>query len=368
MLNLIYYYPLGLGAPSEVSRNIFSMLVNKNLPFKVLAFPQYSKGKKIIEGKYDNIRVMCYRDIFNLSNKTIIHFTIDPLVFPNRRFLLYLMSLLSHRKIIISYHGDPLTEFKIKLANRDLNCIFLLPNYMLSPFVLKSADLIIVNSEFMKNLFKIKYNIKNLAVIPNGIDSSWLNNINLKCDLKSKDPGTFSLFYHGRLAPEKGVDVLIESLYHLTKEYKKNIRLYIAGEGTQEKYLKELCIKLKIEKDVNFLGYVSPPLLKTYLHSVDAAIYPSIYEPFSLAVLEAFSTVNGPVIYSNNIGINDFVLKDGFNFYTFEPSVEGITDSIKMIIDKRYDERISDKQKEFASKYTWDKIINEYVIVYQKYL
>lgn len=368
MLNLIFYYPLGPGAPSEVSRNIFSGLVNRNLPFNLIVLPQRSKGKKTFKEKYSKINILTFKDLFKSSSDDVIHFTMSPLVFPNRRFLFYLLSLLNHRKFIINYHGDPETEFKIKLANKDLKYLLRFLDYIVTPFILKSADTVIVNSVFMNNLFKSRYNIENIIVIPNGIDSSWVNDPNIKLNLKDKSSGTFSLFYHGRLAPEKGVDILIKAMYYIIKEHKKNIKLYIAGEGPQDKYLKELCTKLGIEENINFLGHIPTSLLKSYLRSVDAMVYPSIYEPFSLAVLEAFSTANGPVIYSNRIGINDFVLKDGFNFHTFEPSIEGITDSIKIIIDKKYDEKISDRQKEFASKYTWDKIVDEYIKVYQKYL
>lgn len=368
MSSLIYYYPLSSGAPSEVSRSIFSELANKNLHFKIAVFPQYRKGKTAIKEKYNNIDIATFKDIFKLSTESVIHFTMSPLIFPNRKFLLYLFSLLSRKKFIINYHGDPRTEFKIKLSNRDLSCLFQFPHYMLSPLILESADIIIVNSVFMKNLFQSQYNIKNLVVIPNGIDPSWLSDTNINKDIKNKNQETLSLFYHGRLAPEKGVDILIKSVYRLIREYDKNIILYIAGQGPLSKYLKKLCVELGIEKNVIFLGQLPPRILKSYLCSVDAAVYPSMHEAFSLAVLEAFCTVKGPVIYSNNTGINDFVLKEGFNFYTFEPSIEGVSNSIKMIIDKRYDEKIFCKQKEFACKYTWDNIVNEYVKIYEKYL
>ncbi|KKF99278.1 glycosyltransferase family 4 protein [Methanosarcina mazei] len=367
MLNIIYYYPLGNGAPSEVSRNILSNLANKNLHFNLLVFPQHCIRKEVIEGPYKKIEVASLRSILKLSENQIIHFTMAPGVFPNRRFLLYLLILMKKKRFIINYHGDPQTEFRVKLASRDLRCLFNIFDHIFTPYIIRSADKVIVNSIVMKTLFESKYNTKNLVVIPNGIDSSWMNSENTKYNLKGKDSGTYSLFYHGRLAPEKGVDILIKSIHILTEKYNKNVKLYVAGEGTQYKYLKELCLKLRIEKNVIFLGKIPNQTLKDYLCSVDAAIYPSIYEPFSLAVLEAFSTVNGPVIYSNKIGINDFVLKDGFTFYTFEPSVEGILDCITKIIEKNYDEEIHYKQKEFAHKYTWDKVVYEYVKIYQQY-
>lgn len=368
MLQLIYYYPFVEGAPAEVSRSIFSRLKNKNLHFNLSVFPQYRRGKKTIGNEYNNIEISSFKALFKSSEKQIIHFTMSPIVFPNRKFLLYLLSMLNHRKVIINYHGDPKTEFQIKLSNRDLRCLVHIPNYVFAPLILKSANIVIVNSIFMENIFREKYSIKNLIVIPNGIDPLWLNNKSVRYNLKEEDSESFTLFYHGRLAPEKGVEILIRSIYDLTTQYNKNIKLYIAGEGVQEKYLKELCVKLGVEKKVIFLGKIPLKTLQSYLRSVDAAVYPSIYEPFSLAVLEAFSIVEGPVIYSKNIGINDFVLKEGFNFYTFKPSIEEISNSIKMIIDRNYDEKIKYKQKEFACKYTWDNIVNEYIKIYEKYL
>jgi len=97
---------------------------------------------------------------------------------------------------------------------------------------------------------------------------------------------------------------------------------------------------------------------------VDVAIYPSIYEPFSLAILEAFSSVNGPVYYSSHAGINDSVIRAGYSFNVFEPNVENITRIIKDIIEGNCDKEISRKQKEFARRYTHDNVVDHYIKIY----
>ena len=85
---------------------------------------------------------------------------------------------------------------------------------------------------------------------------------------------------------------------------------------------------------------------------------------FSLAILEAFSSVNGPVYYSSHAGINDAVIRAGYSFNVFEPNVENITKIIKDIIEGNYGKKRSKKQKEFARRYTHNNIANLYIKIY----
>ncbi|RXA20928.1 glycosyltransferase family 1 protein [Methanosarcina sp. MSH10X1] len=371
MQNLVYYYPLGSGAPSEVSRKLFSALISKNLHLNIAIFPQ-KRNKNfldIVENTYPNTKIYLINNLFqNYDEKLLMHFTMSPLVYPNRKFILYLAALLNRNKrnklkLIINYHGEPSTEFKIKLKNHDLKSLVYVPNYILTPYIMRSADVIIVNSFMIRDLFVTKYKARNIIVIPNGIDSSWSSNSNSK--LKKNEKNTKYLFYHGRLDPEKGVELLIKAFSNVLKVTNENIKLFIGGNGKQRNYLEKLCNNLKIENDVTFLGNLSQTEIKFYLSIADIAVYPSILDGFSLSVLEAFSIVNGPVIYSNKIGIDDFVRKSGFEFYTFNPSIEEITSMISKILKNDYDKKIFLRQKEFASHYTWDRIVNEYIKVYQ---
>jgi glycosyltransferase involved in cell wall biosynthesis len=375
--HLIYYYPSKNGAPSTVGRCLFDSLTKKEINFDLLVFLQNKKekikGKE--KGKKENIKFVSVKELFYLKNG-IIHLSMSPLIYPNNKFLLYVLSFFNQSKLIINYHGETRTEFKIKLVNHDIQCLFNLPTYILTPLILKNADIIVVNSFVMKNLFEARYKLSNIKVIPNAIDTFWFTpemEESYKIDIKGTFRQSINIFYHGRLAPEKGVDILLKGFSNVIKKYESmcktnHIMLYIAGEGPQREYLKNLSLNLEIAENVIFLGKIPLENLKIYLQSVDAAIYPSIYEPFSLAVLEALSSVNGPVMYSNNIGINDFVKRDGYLFYTFEPSVEGISNAIESIIEKKYDINIYNEQKKFSRKYSWDNIADEYLKLYNQLL
>lgn len=363
MFELIYYYPLGEGAPSEVSRNVFAALAKKEMNSSICLFFQRSNFEPIGDN-LTKFKVLSIKELLRTSQNMIVHIPQDPLVFPNRKFFLYLFSLLNKNKLVINYHGDPRTEFMIKLKSHNFGSLVYLLNYVFTPFILKSADVAIVNSQYMKSLLESKYNAKNLIVIPNGLDYSWLATTDVKkIQLKSDNPNAFILFYHGRLAPEKGIDILIKAVSLCNKKYNKNIVLYVAGEGDQRHDLEDLCVRAGMEENVIFLGKIPLNRLQSFLCSVDAAVYPSRYEPFSLAVLEAFSLVNGPVLFSKNIGLNDFVKKDGFSFHSFEPSEESLSETIKEIIENA-DVKIASKQKEFARRYSWDIIIDKYLEVY----
>lgn len=373
MQNLVYYYPLGTGAPSEVSRRLFSALIDKHLPFNISIFPQKRVENIKNVTHYDkefNTEIYQLKNLFkNCDKKLLIHFTMSPLVFPNRRFVLYLISLLNRNKLklIINYHGELGTELKQKLKDRDLKGCIYIPNYILTPYILQSADSIVVNSLMMKDLFETKYKARNVIVIPNGIEKSWFSCKESK--LEKNEKNIKYIFYHGRLAPEKGVKILIKSYSNILKTKKNiNLKLIIAGDGEERSYLEKLCDDLGIRDEVIFLGKISQSEIKSYLSMTDVAIYPSVLDAFSLAVLEAFSTVNGPVMYSNNIGINDFVKRDGFEFYTFNPSIEEVTNCLSMIVENNYDQNIFIKQKEFASNYTWDRIADEYIKLYNTLL
>lgn len=370
---LIYYYPSKAGAPSAVGRSLFNSLKNKK-KIDLLVFPQSKRDTFELEKESENVKSVSMKELLFLKNE-IVHFSMSPLIYPNKKLLLYLLSLLKHSKLIINYHGETRTEFKIKLTNHDLSCLFNLPTYVLIPLILKSADVIVVNSFVMNKLFESNYGLNNVKVIPNGIDDFWLKpkiEENIKIDFKEELGQNINIFYHGRLAPEKGVDILLKGFSDILKKYESMnkihpIMLYIAGDGPQRECLKSLSVKLGIAKNVTFLGKIPVKTLRSYLQSVSAAIYPSVYEPFSLAVLEALSSVNGPVMYSYNTGINDFVKRNGYVFYTFEPTVKGISDAIERLIEKKYDINIYNEQKKFASKYSWDNIADEYMKLYNQF-
>lgn len=369
MFDYIFFYPKEYGAPSDVAINIFDSLMKSELSEKIAVLAASKKVAFKVKSKYPLVKIISLKDLLFCSHNLTIHIPVTPTFFPNIKLLAYLISLARRHKLIINFHGEPRSEYKIRFKNHNIKEILLsMPTYLLVPSFVKTADIIVLNSFLMEKEFKHLYNSKRINVVANALPNSWFEIDSVKkINFKKQE---FSLFYHGRLSPEKGVDILLQALAVFIKNNSsldKPIKLYIAGDGEQREKLEKISTNLHINDYVIFLGKVPLDELKSYLISVNVAIYPSTYEPFSLAVLESFALVNGPVLYSQNIGINDFVNKMGFRFCTFEPTVDGITAAITHAYSDRYDNYIQYEQKRFANEFSWEKIIAEYIDLYSQH-
>lgn len=84
-----------------------------------------------------------------------------------------------------------------------------------------------------------------------------------------------------RLEEVKGHQYLLKALSMLDKKY----HLVLAGSGSLKNELKTLCLELKIEKRVHFLGKVED--MPTFYQALDVFCLPSLNEGMPLSSLEA---------------------------------------------------------------------------------
>lgn len=364
-MNLIYYYPMKEGAPSKVARNIFEVLYVKrsDLPFEEIIICTDLKSKRILSERFKDINILSIKEIFKINKEDIIHIPVSPFVFPNVKFLLHFFAKLNNNKIILNYHGDLRNEINLKYKSEKKVQLTDLPTYLLIPSLLTGTSEVIVNSYLLRNLVVNNYGVKSTKVIPNAVEDYWFLE-----DEKGivKDKNVYKIFYHGRLSPEKGVDILIKGFHKfLYKEnYPDNVRLYIAGEGSQKEQLQHLAKRLKIDEKIVFLGNIDKELIKAYLKRVDGAVYPSIWDNFPLSILEALASANCPVFFSRKAGIYDFVTEDNV-LNTFNPDVENVTEIFHQILNSTSKEEVVENQRRFAEKYTWSSIINLYIKLYE---
>lgn len=90
----------------------------------------------------------------------------------------------------------------------------------------------------------------------------------------------------GRLSHQKGQWHLIRAFKQLVEE-REDVRLYILGEGEHEKYLRILVSQLELEDKVIFCGFLDNPF--SVIARMDAFIFPSLYEGFGNALVEAMA-------------------------------------------------------------------------------
>lgn len=113
-----------------------------------------------------------------------------------------------------------------------------------------------------------------------------------------------SLLYLGRLAPEKGVDILIEAFAGL-KARGSAATLRVVGSGPLIGQLRAQVAAAGIVAWVEFEPFIaSSAVLADVMASADAVIVPSQFEPYGLVAAEALC-LGVPVIVSSETGLTE---------------------------------------------------------------
>ena len=112
------------------------------------------------------------------------------------------------------------------------------------------------------------------------------------------------ILYAGTIRPQKNVPRLVEAFAVLrgefeTHPYYRNLRLVIIGDDlSRNPAVRRAVIATRVEPFVRFLGFVPIETLKVFYKAALVFAFPSLYEGFGLAPLEAMAC-GTPVVASN---------------------------------------------------------------------
>jgi len=145
----------------------------------------------------------------------------------------------------------------------------------------------------------------------------------------SNIPKINDLVYVGRLVSDKGVDMLLESLYKL-KDFQLFPKLTIVGTGPELFELKNLSVKLNIDNQVVFEGLKIGEELVKIMNKNKIMVIPSVYdEPFGVVALEGIAC-GCVIVGSNGGGLKDAIGPCGITFPNGE--VDTLTKILKSLL------------------------------------
>lgn len=141
-------------------------------------------------------------------------------------------------------------------------------------------------------------NLAALKIVHCGLDLS-------KYQFRPPREQVRQIFCAARLAPEKGIEFLVDALMLLiAKHY--DVYLRLAGDGPSRATLEEKARKLGVAGHVSFLGNVSEDDVTHELGSSDLFVLPSLAEGIPVSVMEAMA-VGVPVVATNIAGTSELV-------------------------------------------------------------
>lgn len=264
-------------------------------------------------------------------------------------------------KIICTSHGSDILRLKGPMSIIS----------EIKKWVLNNVDKLTAVSNIIKNE-AIKLNVKEnlpIKVIPMGVDSRAFSpaHYNEKIKEKHNIQGPFLLFV-GRLAKEKGVEYLIETMPKIIRKYPET-KLLIVGFGPRRKFLGRQVKELGLEKNVVLVGAIPNDQLPKYYATADIFISPSLSEGFGLVFVEALLSKTC-VISSDLKSIGDIVKNEETGIQVNVKNSNLFAKKIiELIENKRKREKLARNGRDFVkNNYSWDIVAGKYLQVLEKFI
>jgi glycosyltransferase involved in cell wall biosynthesis len=244
----------------------------------------------------------------------------------------------------------------------------------------KAADLIVTVSYAMKDeLMKLGFPKEKIQVCYNGVDPQKYNpeTVNAEQVKKIRDfyglkDDELMILFLGRLVGVKGVDKLIMAMPHILPKMPK-AKLVIVGLGDLQDYLVNLVKTMRLQDFVKF-RFEFVPEEERILHyaACDVAVFPSLYEPFGIVVLEAMSMERPVVVGAAGVsGMREIVIccgeeQCGYHIDPNNPSdiAWGITNALENPEKRKWLGK--NGRRRVLEEFTWDRIAEKTVELYEQ--
>jgi glycosyltransferase involved in cell wall biosynthesis len=217
---------------------------------------------------------------------------------------------------------------------------------------------IVCNSHYLKNKTVLEgVNPERIEVIPNGID--YVRFSNAKGIGLTGEP---ALLYVGRLEPEKGIQLLLESMKYLVEVLPSAV-LHVVGDGSLSDLLKQIVKRDALDGKAILYGkrIDTPP----FYASADICVFPSFSESFANTSIEAMAA--GRPVIATNIGGLPELIKDFENGLLVDPTKQGLIEGIvRLWRDKSLMKRMSNNNLEKAKGFDWSRVAERWVHLYER--
>lgn len=231
----------------------------------------------------------------------------------------WLMKFLRDVPYIVSLRGGDVPGFD----SRNLSLFHNMTN-PLTALIWRNARAVVGNSAGLCDLARRFMPGLEVPEVSNGVDTIRF------APGPRQERDICELLFVGRLAPQKGVDVLLRSLATLDRGW----RLRIAGDGPERGRLGYLTKELGLEERVEFLGWIQRDDLPSLYQSADVFVFPSYDEGMPNVVLEALAS-GLPIVATKIAGNDQLVLQSENGFLVPAGDSAAFADALRVVTNDR---------------------------------
>lgn len=227
--------------------------------------------------------------------------------------------------------------------------------------LINCADRIICISDFIKDYYSSKIDLKKVCVIYNGIDinSFYINNREILLG------DTINILNIGHMNSNKRQEDVILSAKKLLDDGINNFHISFVGTGKKEGMLKELCRDLGLDQVITFFG-VQKDIMEYYKKN-DVLVVSGDYEAFGRTTIEGMMA--GCLVIGSNTGATPNLLDNGKYGFIYDPSDDmDLYRKIKLLWDSNVSviKGIAKMGQEYAvSYYSAEANANEVSKIYE---
>ncbi|HSL42455.1 MAG TPA: glycosyltransferase family 1 protein [Anaerolineales bacterium] len=213
------------------------------------------------------------------------------------------------------------------------------------PALAKRVRKVFTPSEYVKQQVIRQFGIKNIVVIPNGVDRSIFHP---DAEQTRLDLPELYILFVGTLEPRKNLNALLQAWKEIKDDFKQT---WLIIAGVEGRVFKTVGYSSDIQR-VCFLGYVDDKALAGLYANATLFVLPSYEEGFGLTALEAMAC-GAPVLVSDGGALPETVADAGVIFRLSVPT--GLTTRLRECLENA-DLRLVLKQKGLARsrQFSWE--------------
>jgi glycosyltransferase involved in cell wall biosynthesis len=228
---------------------------------------------------------------------------------------------------------------------------------MINGKTLRTGTKILVSNIDTQKIINNEYSVKleKISVIPNGVDLRLFNSINRKNPNKIVFAG--AMYYH------RGLDVLLEAIPKVIKRI-PDAKFVLLGSGTEMNKLKKIVLENKLEKSVEFKGWIKREEIPKNISDASIGIGPLrltdvTSRALPIKVLE-YMAVSLPIIAQKGTLPED-VLQNEKNGYFIENSND-LAEKIILLLDQpKKVESMGIQSSKMVQKFSWNNVVKNII-------